>query len=246
MANSSDVSAGDDILASAYNNLRADVLNTSTGHTHNGTDSKVIANDAITGAMLNADVVDNSTLQQTGTTLNIKASGVDTTQLANGAVDASKLGTGATFESAVTRYYSIHPASLQGYEGDTDTRVSERYFKVNDLGAAQIGVAGVCLPHGAVVTAFKAWWYRDDASATGSCALIRSIPTTTSISHLANANSNASSGYHSVEDTSISYATIDNQNYVYCIQVTIDNNDSVNDCYFLGALITYTITSPLP
>ena len=40
MSNSSDVSAGDDILASAYNDLRADVLNTSTGHTHNGVDSK--------------------------------------------------------------------------------------------------------------------------------------------------------------------------------------------------------------
>ena len=41
MSNSADVNAGDDALASQYNNLRADVLNISTGHTHNGTDSKL-------------------------------------------------------------------------------------------------------------------------------------------------------------------------------------------------------------
>lgn len=55
MANSSEVSAGDDILASQYNNLRADVLNTSTGHTHNGTDSKFLREynrgDAVIAAM---------------------------------------------------------------------------------------------------------------------------------------------------------------------------------------------------
>lgn len=36
MSNSADVNAGDDILASQYNNLRADVLNPTTGHKHDG------------------------------------------------------------------------------------------------------------------------------------------------------------------------------------------------------------------
>jgi hypothetical protein len=36
MANSSDVVSGADARASEYNNLRADVLNTSSGHTHTG------------------------------------------------------------------------------------------------------------------------------------------------------------------------------------------------------------------
>ena len=40
MANSADVSSGDLATAVQYNNLRADVLNTSSGHTHTGTDSK--------------------------------------------------------------------------------------------------------------------------------------------------------------------------------------------------------------
>lgn len=37
LANSSPVNAGDDILASQYNNLRDDVVNPSTGHNHDGT-----------------------------------------------------------------------------------------------------------------------------------------------------------------------------------------------------------------
>lgn len=36
MANSSDTSAGADGLATQYNNLRADVLNITTGHIHSG------------------------------------------------------------------------------------------------------------------------------------------------------------------------------------------------------------------
>ena len=43
MANSSVVSAGDDILASQYNNLRKDVLDLTLGHTHDETDSRKLA-----------------------------------------------------------------------------------------------------------------------------------------------------------------------------------------------------------
>jgi len=43
MANSSTVTAGDDATAAQYNNLRKDVLDTTDGHTHNGTDSMLLA-----------------------------------------------------------------------------------------------------------------------------------------------------------------------------------------------------------
>ena len=49
MANSSDVSSGDTATAAQYNNLRADVLNTSSGHTHSGSDSKAVATVAVNG-----------------------------------------------------------------------------------------------------------------------------------------------------------------------------------------------------
>ena len=40
MASSSTVSTGDVATAAQYNNLRTDVLDTSSGHSHTGTDSK--------------------------------------------------------------------------------------------------------------------------------------------------------------------------------------------------------------
>jgi hypothetical protein len=49
MANSADVSSGDLATAAQYNNLRADVLNTSSGHSHTGTDSKNLG--TLTGAI---------------------------------------------------------------------------------------------------------------------------------------------------------------------------------------------------
>jgi hypothetical protein len=44
MSFSADVSAGDTILATDHNNLRKDVIDTTNGHAHNGTDSKAIFN----------------------------------------------------------------------------------------------------------------------------------------------------------------------------------------------------------
>lgn len=52
MSNSIDVVAGADAKASEYNALRADVLNTSTGHTHDGVDSKVLPQGAIGAGQL--------------------------------------------------------------------------------------------------------------------------------------------------------------------------------------------------
>lgn len=40
MANSSTVSTGNDATAAQYNNLRSDVLDTSTGHVHDGTNGR--------------------------------------------------------------------------------------------------------------------------------------------------------------------------------------------------------------
>jgi hypothetical protein len=235
MANSSDVSAGDTILASQYVNLRADVLNTSTGHTHNGTDSKVIANDAITGAMLNADVVDDSTLEQTGTTLNIK----------DGGIGASKLGTGATFNSAVTRYYTVCPSD---FVPDNDTRqfLITALLAAGVVGQTVVLYANIHLPQGAIMTSVKAYWYRDDASSSGTIALDRVTLSNDNSTEIASVDSNSTAGNHTVEDTTIPYATIDNANYMYNLELIIIANDNVYDCYLKGIVITYTITSPLP
>ena len=68
MAASSDISAGDTLLASQYNNLRTDVVNITTGHDHDGSDSKSMSASDLLGRVLirkpSNEVVDNSTTLQ--------------------------------------------------------------------------------------------------------------------------------------------------------------------------------------
>ncbi len=65
---SSNVSPGDTLLASQFNNLRTDVINTSTGHDHDGSDSKLISADDLLGRVIikkdSDELVDNSTTLQ--------------------------------------------------------------------------------------------------------------------------------------------------------------------------------------
>lgn len=55
MANSADVNAGDDILASQYNDLREDVLDPVTGHDHEGADGKVLGTGALGDGSVTAE-----------------------------------------------------------------------------------------------------------------------------------------------------------------------------------------------
>jgi hypothetical protein len=95
------------------------------------------------------------------------------------------------------------------------------------------------------VTNVRAWWYRDDAAATGTCSLNHgnagSLHTT-----MATVDSNSSSGAHVVDDNTITDATIDNSLYTYNIEITLDPNDNITDVELIGVVITYTIATPLP
>ena len=229
MANSADVNAGDQALASQYNNLRADVLNTSTGHTHDGADSKALATDAVSGNIIADD-------------------GVGAGKIAASGVDASTLANTASYENAQTRYYTLGPSDfLPSVTASYDRSVATNPNELKSTSTVAMNyLAGVQLPHGAIVTSFKVYWYRDDASATGNADLYRGDFAGNAPDTMATADSNASSGYHSVDDTTISNGTIDNASYKYFAYVLIDNQSATTDVRFCGAVITYTVTNPLP
>lgn len=106
--------------------------------------------------------------------------------------------------------------------------------------------AGVNLPHGAIVTSFKVYWYRDVELAVGTCYLSLNSLTSSGYNNMAEANSNSFAGYHSVEDTTISSATIDNTAYIYFIELLLSPNTDADSVYCLGVVITYTIAKSLP
>lgn len=77
MGASSDVTTGSNATAAQYNNLRADVVNTSTGHDHDGTDSKPVVStqtDATASRAL-ATVYQNTTGKPMWVTVSINMNG---------------------------------------------------------------------------------------------------------------------------------------------------------------------------
>ena len=161
MASSAVVASGDTILASQYNNLRIDVIDTTSGHTHNGTDSKAIAInatnfeyasnvlkikalgvdtaelqvDSVTGAKVDASVVDNVTLEQTGTTLNVKNGGL-TGSIFGTSPAASGVWTSVTNYVVPQGLYMI-ASNLQGQK--MEIQVSATWYNMQDSGSSSTG-----------------------------------------------------------------------------------------------------------
>lgn len=137
MTESAVVSSGDDVLASQYNNLRKDVLDTSLGHTHNGTDSKILANSAVVANMLgdaasfeNAQtktrMIPPSIVQRTVSKANDDANAGWSTALADGDSFPIIIPNGAIITRLDIWAYSTNQAGIQDVTVD---------IKRNDLDA---------------------------------------------------------------------------------------------------------------
>lgn len=150
------------------------------------------------------------------------------------------------FDAAKTRYYAASPGDfVEHYGSPAPPHILDATIRSSSNTAAAYVVAGVHLPHAAVVTSFKVFWYRDDALAAGTARLARIDSSETRLT-MATADSDQTVGYHTVEETTISGATIDNSLYTYNIYATLDPNDANSDVRFIAAIITYTITEPNP
>lgn len=152
--------------------------------------------------------------------------------------------TGTVKISAQTRYYSVSPYDFIGLD-ETQFDYYDSEIKSQGISAVS-GGAPVHLPNGATVTSFKVYWFRDDAAAAGTARLARNLATTGVSGEMAAADTNATTGNHSVEDTSIANATIDNTSYSYCIPISMDANDNYDDVKIRAVVITYTVTELLP
>ncbi len=147
------------------------------------------------------------------------------------------------YAPVVTRYLAVSPASAMP-EDDTPAW-SIGFDRVQSSSSSTLVVSlPVNLPDGAIITSYKVFMYRLNSSSTIVTDLYRAdFVGGSSVMASANADSD---GNHSVEDTSISNATIDNANYSYAIKATIAPNAAASDVLLFGAIITYTITVPFP
>jgi len=101
-------------------------------------------------------------------------------------------------------------------------------------------VGPVDLPDTAVISSIQAYWFRDAAGATGTCRLNRA-DFEENVTEMGAVDSDASTGFHDVTDSSISNATIDVDNYTYYVKIAIDPDGSLDDVHFNALVITYDL-----
>lgn len=154
------------------------------------------------------------------------------------------------FANAVTRYVSIMGSAFHAEDGSNQTYrdlFSDAYLRDSDgTFALKKWIAQVNLPHGAIVTSVKMFYYQSDNVATLSMNLERDDRAAASALMATCTDQNIATAYGSHEDTTIINATIDNVTYSYYLLATIDNNADADDIYLCGVTISYTILEPLP
>jgi hypothetical protein len=162
---------------------------------------------------------------------------VDGTTLMNNTLTVPKI----LYSSAKTEYYSITGEAFQpGFNA--------AYANSGGMGGAYMmsGVgmmtAPVHLPHGAVVTEFKAFFY-DNSSSDLIFYLCRMPLPGGGYSHMASVTTSGTPGYSSLADASIAYNPIDNSSNGYLVYVYCDAWTDIS-LRIMGVSITYTISEP--
>ena len=158
------------------------------------------------------------------------------------------------YSSPRTYYLNIPPAAFvpTGTSDETWVTDVDRAYISGGGGSSPFSVqvvAPVMLPQDATVTGFRLYYYDDSVlSLSISGYLSRSrVTSTRSVVQLATIGSTTSTGDDNtidyVEDTSISYAAVENQDYQYAVYASfvVPGSTIGSALSFCGARVTYTV-----
>lgn len=133
---------------------------------------------------------------------------------------------GATLPNLNTNYWSCPGMAFKGGTDGTSWEFNSNPYEFrNDTGGQDIYYAKINIPHKAVITGAIVY-----ASDTGNSWELDRVSNSNGSSYSVMATTT-----NGTEDTTISNATIDNQNYNYILICTIANSGHID-----GARITYT------
>lgn len=228
------------LLADYYTRIDCDNLFAPLRHTHSGSD--------ISGGTLNVDQIRIQRTEGDGF-IYFYEDGSPTGEYIywDDASDQFCLSDDTRIEGTIaipttTRYYSIPTVAWRPSNSSVDFRIVVGGTILWTLTSGDVSFfAPVYLPHGAVVTEFRAWLYDNAMIADFDVYLFRQAEKVTE--QMASVTTSG----HSTDvvqyyDSSIDYPTVDNQNYAYFVCGILNA-----DFQELGQMrITYTIDEPLP
>jgi len=151
-----------------------------------------------------------------------------------------------SFASPVTRYYSINPAIFtpkQRLSYDDNAYFMKDYdtgYLKNENNEGQVYLASISLPHGAKITGATMYSQHFVVSQQIYFNLYNVNFTGTSTEIFTLGKTGVSNGYQSESVSGLNH-TVNNQNYSYMLYLYLGGYPK-----FCGAVITYTIDSPLP
>jgi hypothetical protein len=179
---------------------------------------------------------------------------VDTAIIAGGTVDGTEIGgasaAAGTFSNLIVTS-DINGACMipaqafrctgTGVGLDVVDLISTPGMLKNSIGtfSAATFYAPVSLPHGATLANFRLYYYRDDAAASLTSRLVR-MTVGGSVTTMVSVTADDATGYAYEQNQVISYPIIDNLNYYYWVETTIDNNNSIDDQGVVSIWLAYT------
>ena len=238
MANSSDVNAGDQILAAHQNNIRLDIFDLTTGHDHDGTDSKTLATDSVDTAQIIALAVDtaelaNDAVDKTKIAADIAGDGLlqagdgslevnddnstleisgDILRVKSDGITANELANDSVHANTMASTASYSSAQIRYYVIDPgDININQATTDGTSGWQVQTATndyAAIHLPNGAIVTSLKVYVYTSDTS-TATYIMSRNDLDSSTQDTMATVSPGGSAGFRNAEDTSISNATIE-------------------------------------
>lgn len=148
-----------------------------------------------------------------------------------------------TYSAPVTRYKSISAAAFV-VEGNTAVSNDGYRMRVYSGTSGITCYASVQLPHGATVTLIKLYGNRTAGSLTQEFHA-HALSTGSQVFADGAGLINSGSGYQSSQSGTLA-TVIDNTANSYWLYVRMAPSAAATDVYFYSAMITYTVTVPLP
>uniref|UniRef100_A0A6H1ZQ68 Uncharacterized protein n=1 Tax=viral metagenome TaxID=1070528 RepID=A0A6H1ZQ68_9ZZZZ len=134
---------------------------------------------------------------------------------------------------------SVNPAVMVPGIDTYDYIASEIQLKHRTSLTEQYFLALVQFPNGVTITKLTLYGVRLDAAAIMRLTLLR-VSWAGAEVNMAFVTANWTTGASSGSDSTINSPIVDTDNYTYCLILTLDPNDSVEDVRFTGAKIDFT------